>query len=119
MDTQSIAQRFVALCKEGKFDEAGDAFWSDDVVSIEPMGPETHARGRAALLAKRQWWYANHEIHETSAEGPYVAHDQFAVRFSLDVTAKASGQRMTMQEIGVYTVRDGRIVEERFLYGMG
>jgi ketosteroid isomerase-like protein len=32
------------------------------------------------------------------------------------VTPKATGKRMQMDEVAVYTVRDGKIVEERFFY---
>jgi len=120
MKTQELATEFVALCKAGKFDEAGDRFWSPDIVSIEPMeGEMAVLKGLAAVKAKGEWWYANHEVHGTEAQGPYVNGDQFAVRFNLDVTAKASGQRMQMEEIGLYTVKDGRITEERFLFRMG
>ena len=42
--------------------------------------------------------------------------DQFAVRFTMDVTEKASGQRTRMDEIGLYTLKNGKIVEERFFY---
>ena len=119
MDTMAIATQFVALCKEGRFDEAGDRFWSDEVVSVEPMGDDPVKRGRAAVLGKRQWWYDNHEVHGGETFGPYVNGDLFAVRFILDVTPKATGQRMRMEEVGLYTLKDGRIVEERFLYLMG
>jgi hypothetical protein len=34
MSTQAIAEDLVALCKAGKFDEAGEKYWADDVVSI-------------------------------------------------------------------------------------
>jgi ketosteroid isomerase-like protein len=120
MDTAEIASRFVALCKQGKFDEAGDSFWSDDIVSIENMeGPMARLEGRAAVKGKGEWWYANHEVHGGETHGPYVNGDQFAVRFDLDVTPKATGQRMQMQEIGLYTVKEGKIVEERFFYGAG
>ena len=37
MTTQELAKAFTQLCREGKFDEAGKSFWSDDVVSREPM----------------------------------------------------------------------------------
>jgi hypothetical protein len=37
MNTQEIAKSFTDLCKAGKFEEAGDKFWSEDVVSLEPM----------------------------------------------------------------------------------
>ena len=87
MSTQDIANDLVALCKDGKFDEAGEKYWA-----------------------------ANHEVHSSEVEGPYVNGDQFAVRFKMDLTQKASGERMTMDEVGVYTVRDGKIAEERFFY---
>lgn len=119
MTSLDVAQRFAALCKDGKFREAGDTFWAEDVVSIEPMtGDMAVLRGRTAVSGKSDWWYANHEIHRTETHGPYVNGDQFALRFSLDVTAKANGQRMQLEEIGLYTVRDGKVVEERFLFGM-
>ena len=38
------------------------------------------------------------------------------VGFKMDVTPKG-GARHTMDEVGLYTVKDGRIVEERFFYG--
>lgn len=118
MDTQAIATEFVALCKAGQFDAAGEKFWADDVVSIEPMGPQPVVSGIAAVRGKGEWWYANHEVHSAEAAGPYVNGDQFAVRFNLDVTVRASGQRMAMEEVALYTLRDGKIVEERFFYGM-
>jgi hypothetical protein len=34
MNTLEVAQEFVALCQAGKFEEAGERFWADDVVSI-------------------------------------------------------------------------------------
>ena len=42
--------------------------------------------------------------------------DRFALRFLIDVTPKESGKRMQMDEVGLYTVRGDKIVEERFFY---
>lgn len=120
MDIRETATTFTDLCKKGAFDEAGQRFWADSVVSIEPMeGPMARCEGRKAVEAKGQWWYENHEIHSATTEGPYVNGNQFAVRFTLDVTPKAgehAGQRSSMTEVGLYTVKDGKIVEERFFY---
>jgi ketosteroid isomerase-like protein len=44
--------------------------------------------------------------------GPYVHGDQFAVHFAVELEGPEG--RGTMREIALYTVRDGRIVEERF-----
>jgi len=118
MTTREIAEEFTALCKAGRFDEAGQRFWADNIVSREPMeGDMAVLTGRAAVEGKSAWWYANHEVHGGRVEGPYVHGDQFILRFTFDITPKASGKRMSMDETGLYTVRDGKVVEERFFYG--
>jgi hypothetical protein len=120
MTTQEIAEEFAALCKAGKFEEAGERFWADDVVSVEPMAGEMAVlKGKAAVKGKGDWWYANHDIHSAETHGPYVNGEQFALRFSLDVTQKANGQRMQMEEVGLYTLRDGKVAEERFFFRGG
>jgi len=119
MTVKAIADDFAAMCKAGGFDQAGHKYWSDDVVSVEAGGPDGMdpvSRGIEAVKAKGEWWYANHEIHSAEATGPFVNGDQFIMRFKMDVTMKASGQRMQMDEDALYTVRDGKIVEERFFY---
>lgn len=117
MDTATIAREFTDMCAAGDFAEAGEAFWADDVVSLEPMpGDMARVEGREAVARKGEWWFENNEVHGFEVEGPFVFEDQFAVRFSMDVTP-SGGERTTMDEVALYTVRDGKIVEERFLYG--
>jgi len=71
MAVQDIAQTFTALCSQGKFEEACQAWWSDDIVSREPMpGDMAEIRGRAAVDAKGAWWYANHDVHSAQVLGP-------------------------------------------------
>ena len=123
METLDIGRKLVALCQEGKHQEAIETFYSDDIVSIEGAAQgEIPARmeGIEAIKGKNQWWFDNHEVHSSIAEGPYVAEndDRFVVHFSIDVTPHG-GERMKMTEVGIYTVADGKIVEERFLYNMG
>lgn len=116
--TKDVADALVAMWKAGQFDESGEAYWADDVVSYEnaPPGADmAEIRGRAGVKAKGDWWNANHEIHGVVVEGPYLNGDQFAVRFKMDITPKG-GERMTMDEIGLYTIRGGKIAEERFFY---
>ncbi len=117
MSVKEIGTDLIALCNSGAFLEAGDKYWADDVVSIEPMGPAMETKGKAAVRGKGEWFVANHELHDFMATGPYVHGDQFAVRFMADLTMKATGERRTMDEIGLYTVKDGKIIEERFLFG--
>src|SRR5215217_527351 len=102
-DTKTVADGFTALCKAGKFDDAGAQYWGEDVVSLENGGDMARAEGLAAVKGKGEWWAANHEIHSAETEGPFVNGDQFAVVFQ-------------MHEIATYTVKGGKIVEERFYY---
>ena len=118
-----LGTKLVAMVNAGEERAFTQAFYADDVVSIEGQGSEempARLEGMDAVKAKNAWWYDNHEVHALHAEGPYVGlrEDQFVVRFVLDVTPKGS-ERMQMDEVGLYTVRDGRIAEEAFLYRMG
>lgn len=117
MTTRETAEAFCAMLKAGQHEDAAARFNAEDIVSFEAMeGAMARVEGKPAVKAKSDWWYANHDWHGGSAEGPFVNGDRFAVVFEMDVTAKQTGQRMQMREIGLYTVRDGKIVEERFFY---
>ena len=117
MSVQEIAADLVALCKAGKFDEPGEKYWADDVVSLEATpGDMARVVGKAAVRGKGEWWAANHEVHGFEVTGPFINGDQFAVSFKMDITPKATGERITMDEVGLYTIKDGKIAEERFFY---
>jgi hypothetical protein len=121
MTTQEVANKLVKLCSEGKFQEATETLYSDDIVSMEagaPPGGSRESKGLAAVKAKGEWWSANHEIHSASVEGPLVAGSHFAVTFKLDVTFKPQDKRFTMEEVALYKVADGKIVYEEFFYNM-
>jgi hypothetical protein len=117
MSTQDIARDLVSLCKQGKFAEAGEKYWADNVLSVEPIGDNPELRGKAAVRGKGEWWANSFTVHSVGVEGPYVNGEQFVVRFKMDVTEKASGKRQNMDEVGLYTIRGGKIAEERFFYG--
>ena len=114
--TAEIGKNLVALCKEGREKEATALYYSEDIVSYEGMNPADPIRGMDALKVKYQWWYDNMTVNKAEVYGPYVNGDQFAVRFVYDITEKATGKPSLIDEIGVYLVRDGKIVEERFFY---
>ncbi len=121
MSTQEVADELVKLCSQGKFLEAVNAFYSDDVVSMEagaPPGGSREAKGIEAIKAKGEWWMTNHEVHSVIVEGPLVAGAHFAVTFKMDVTFKPQNKRHTMEEVAVYKVVDGKVVYEEFFYVM-
>ena len=84
--------------------------------TLEDPTDMAELKGRKAVERKGQWWNENHEVHSFKVEGPYVHGDQFVVRFMGDVTPKGQ-KRMHLDEVGLYTVRHGKIVEESFFMG--
>ena len=73
------------------------------------------ANGLVGLCRQGQFMEAI-ETYGLQVDGPFVGDLQFAVRFHMDVTPKMTGQRVSMVEVGVYTVEDGKIVREEFYY---
>jgi len=119
--TASVARELVSLCRDGKYLDCVDQFYSKDIVSVEAIdSPQKPAemRGIDAIRGKNERWVQNMEIHKAEVIGPFVGEDQFAVRFDFEFTVKQSGQRMQLSEMGLYTVKDGKIVREQFFYHM-
>ena len=122
MNTMDIANKMVNLCKQGKNLEELTTLFSDDVVSVEAgamPGMSRESKGLAAVKMKGEWWSANHEVHSANVTGPWPHDDKFIVGFQYDVTNKPSGQRMQLDEVGLYTIKNGKIVREEFFYHMG
>ena len=121
MNTMDIANKLVDLCRQGKNDEA-KALYADDAVSVEafaPPGSQQESKGLAAIKAKSEWWRDNHEIHSAALTGPWPNGNRFVVGFQYEVTFKPSGQRMKMDEVGLFTIENGKIVREEFFYAAG
>lgn len=116
-----IGTQLVKLCQAGKSDDAMETLYDEKIVSIEGQGSDempARMEGIDAIRGKAKWWYENHDVHAMDATGPFVGHreDQFVVRFDLDTTFKPSGERTQMSEVGLYTVKNGKIIQEEFLY---
>ena len=119
MSVQEVAKSFTELCRTGKMREAGHKYWSDGVISLEPMqGEMARLEGRKAVDAKGQWWEDNNQVHSVKVDGPYINGDEFTVRFSMDVTPKGKS-RTHMEEVALYTVKNDKVVEEKFFFGGG
>jgi ketosteroid isomerase-like protein len=119
--TLEIGQKYVALCKEGKNDVIIDELFTQDTVSVEagaPPGEDRAAKGLEAIRAKSKWWRDNHTVHGAEVFGPYPHDDRFAVRFVYDITHKPSNRRFSMDEVGLFTVSNGKVVKEEFFYSM-
>ena len=114
MTTAEVGAGLVALCKEGRFDEAMNAYYGENIVSMEPQGPNAEMVGLEAVRGKAEWWNNTFEVKGCEVEGPFVNGDQFSAVFHLDVIQKADGKAIHMDEVGLYTVAGGKIVREVF-----
>jgi SnoaL-like domain len=116
---REIGNQLVAMFNRGEWEAIERAFWSPTIESVEGMTEATGMlwRGVKAVRAKGEEWMSQHTVHGAVAEGPYVGATSFGVRFKMDVEVKATGYRMMFDEVGVYRVRDGKIVREEFMYG--
>ncbi len=118
MTTEEVAKKVVELTRKEAWHEAIDSLYDKQIVSVEAhaMGGESaEKRGIKEVRAKADWWVAAMEVHDFKVSGPFVAHDRFVVQYEIDVTDRESKKRMQMSEVGVYTVKDGKIVREEFL----
>ncbi len=113
-----IGTAVVANINAGRPDKLiWDKFWSPAVASVEGAGVALGWTGRKAMEAKCNEWLAGHTIHGCAAEGPYLGASGFSVKLRMDVEDKSTGRRTLMEEIAVYTVLNGKIIREEFMYG--
>jgi len=118
MNTEEVAKKVVELTRKQAWEEAIESLYSKDIVSVEARameGGSPESRGIEAVRGKTDWWVNNMDVHSAKVSGPFVAHDRFVVQYDIDATDKNSKKRMQMSEVGVYTVKDGKIVREEFL----
>lgn len=119
MNTLEVGKKLVGLCQQHKDGEALTTLFDKDAVSVEAAampGTPQEVRGIPAIQEKGKWWTENHEVHSATVDGPYPNGDRFAVRFSYDITRKATKERIKMDEVALYTVHNGKIVREEFFY---
>jgi ketosteroid isomerase-like protein len=118
MNTEEVATKLVEFCRKGEWMKAIDELYAKDIVSVEPRAMENmpaEMRGIDQVRGKTEWWEKNMEVHSAKVSGPFVARDTFVVQFDVDETDKASKKRMQMSEVGIYTVKDGKVSREEFL----
>jgi hypothetical protein len=107
MSLKTIASQFVELCRQGKNFDVMRTMYAPNIVSVEGDGKET--AGQSPVIKKSEDWVADKTFNGATP-------DQFTVYFTLDVTPKSTGRRITLEEVGVYTVKNDQITREQFFY---
>jgi ketosteroid isomerase-like protein len=118
MSLETLARQFVELCNQGKNFDVMRTMYAPDIISVEGDGKET--AGKDPVIKKSEDWVADKTLHGETVRGPFyngATPDQFVVYFTFDITPKATGRRLTLEEVGVYTVnKNDQITREQFFY---
>ena len=118
MNTPEVAEKVVELVRKQAWHEALDTLYDKDIVSVEASASEGESVEKCGIdqvRGKIDWWLNAMEVHSFTANGPFVAHNRFVVQYDADVTEKNSKKRFQLSEVGVYTMKNGKIVREEFL----
>src|SRR5215467_4781885 len=118
MSLQTVAHKFVELCRQGKNFDVMRTMYAADIVSVEGDGKQT--KGQQPVIKKSEDWVSDKAFNGETVAGPFfngANPDQFVVYFTLDITPKSTGNRITLEEVAVYTVnKEDKITREQFFY---
>ncbi|NNE33474.1 MAG: nuclear transport factor 2 family protein [Winogradskyella sp.] len=119
MNTSDVAHKWKEMCAEGKNLECVNELYAENVTSKEMPGmPGEITTGKENVWKKNKEWLDNvDEFHSGNIGEPVVAGNHFTSKMTFDVTFKDRG-RQQMEEVGVWEVNDGKIVNEQFFYAM-
>ena len=116
--TKDVATRFNELAQQEKWFEIQDELFAENVRSVEPVDSPwfKYAEGKTPVRKKGEEWVSKiKEAHARYTTHPLIAGNHFVVGRNVDITVDGFG-RISVDEIMLYEVRDGKIVMEQFFY---
>ena len=120
MSVEIVARKFMELCTQGKHFEVMRTMYAPEMVSVEADGREFV--GKDVVIHKSEVFQGNNNILSQDVRGPFILGDRnatsgrFAVYTSIDFAPKSGGDRVTHDEVGIYTVKNDTITREEFFY---
>ena len=117
MTIQEVATQFHTYMQQGAYEKIYTELFSEDATSDETPGSDwTKAHGMKEIHEKgNKWRELVEEMYGGTTATPVVAGDYFSCYMTMDFKPKG-GPRTHMEEIGMYKVKDGKIVSEQFFY---
>ena len=103
----------VSLFENGRFVEALETFYDEGVAMQENLSNPTV--GRNANIARERAFFGGITIHESRAWYVVVDGDRAVINWLFDYTA-GDGKRYRIDQLAVQEWRNGKIVNERFVY---
>ena len=118
MSCLSNVTALYQMIGQGQSKEALEKFYAEDCVVIEANGEVRE--GKEAQRKAVQQWAENMEEFHGNGVSSITANEETgitAVESWFDVKLKGA-PRMKMEEVGVQTWKDGKIIKERFYYNI-
>lgn len=119
MSVKEVAEKLVRLCREGNIQTCYDQLYSTKILSIEPESFTgiQKAKGLDTVMLKLKEVAASvKEVHSTEIGDPIVAANHFAITWKTIMTKVGSSEKTIVDEIAVFEVKNGKIIEEQFFY---
>lgn len=120
MTVEQVANRLVELCREGKFSDAVNELYAKNIRSVEPRGAGEEVTNGFDNVAKKTQGFMEQmeQVNSLKISDPIVADNFFSVGFWMNAKLSSMPEAMQMDEVCVYHVLDGKIVEEQFFHTM-
>jgi hypothetical protein len=119
MTTQEVAKRYYELIQQHKYKQIQEELYAPNAISIEPENDTNlplEVEGIAALQQKEGLFFSQvEEMFGGKMSEPIVSNFHFAQMTEMDVRMKGK-ERKIKGQIGIFEVRNGKIVKEQFFY---
>jgi len=119
MTTAEIAHRLHSLVETGEYDKAYDELFDSNVVAKEPQLVQlglAEVKGIDAVKGKVQALSAGiAQLNSREMSVPIITDKHIAFTNKVEATMK-DGSAFQLNEICLYTVDQGKIVSEEFIY---
>lgn len=117
--TTAIANRYIELFRQGKMAEIVQELYAPDAFSVEPEGSHypTKVQGLDKMALKGETWRQMVSGMNSVDLSPLVVADNyFALGMYINVDMHNGQKGVDMDELCIFEVRDGKIVQEEFFY---
>ncbi len=121
MEIEDIAYACIELWNQGNFREAYQNYYSENATKVEPLawGDQSNEVSGSTSMADHEESLTDEWLDINSvyiSEGPFIGATGFSVIIKSDFTFRDTGERHIFREVGIYTIENGKIVREEFLY---
>jgi len=117
LTTSELAKVYYDLANQNKWEEIIDRYYDEDIECIEPPNSKSapYTKGKVNVKAKAMHFQEIIEaFHSGYVTEPVVAGDLFAVGIGMEFTMKGAG-RARFDEVGIFRVKNGKIIREEFV----